>query len=402
MINIPHVIKYMGSKRSILNFVTDTILELKRPDQRLYDLFGGSAVVGGSLRSELDVTCNDIQSYTGVIAQLYLQNYHWINENSDVLDKIVSRAEKKVTAALKKMNTSGLLYEGVYSFEDMKAIENKSQQLINTEFKIKDHLFVKNYSGTYWSFEQCLWIDSISSVAREETYRNSFLYPVIMSSLMFAMSYCSQSTGHYAQHRPLTELNYNDVLIYRNKSIQKLFVQKFDSLREFYNDSKNTSFNHETTTEDYINALEKSESNSIVYADPPYQFVHYSRFYHALETLVKYDYPIVEHKGRYRQDRHQSPFCIATKVKIAFSDMFSIIAKKQSTCILSYSHSGMISLEEILLIAKSTFSDNYTIEVKELNYKHSTMGRSGDKNRDVKEILLIAKPTNLKHHKEHS
>ena len=65
-----------------------------------------------------------------------------------------------------------------------------------------------------------------------------------------------------------------------------------------------------------------------------------------IETLVLYDYPILQHKnntivkGRYRDDRHQSPFSIRTKVKGAFSDMFKLISESQSYLILSYSDTG--------------------------------------------------------------
>lgn len=76
MIEIPHIIKYMGSKRNILDFVVSTIEEVtQNENQRLYDIFGGSAVVSGAFRNKKPVTCNDIQSYTSVLAGTYLNNY---------------------------------------------------------------------------------------------------------------------------------------------------------------------------------------------------------------------------------------------------------------------------------------------------------------------------------------
>lgn len=131
-----------------------------------------------------------------------------------------------------------------------------------------------------------------------------------------------------------------------------------------------------------------------MYADPPYAFVHYSRFYHALETLVKYDYPEVDHKGRYRTDRHQSPFCKRTEVDGAFSLMFKKVKEKRANLILSYSNTGMISLDEIMTLANKTFGDIYNISVREENHTHSTMGRKDDKSKDVQEYLIIAKRIN--------
>lgn len=382
----------MGSKRNIIDFVIESIEEvIDNENQRLYDIFGGSGVVSGAFRDKLNVTCNDIQVYTGILAGTYLQNYYWKNYPEQILDQIIENAHEQVNRFKKSYARFNFIYDDELTFSEIVRLENKQKELIRFDFNGLDHLFVKNYSGTYWAYEQCLWIDALSSVARSDEFRETFLYNVIMSSLMFAMAYCTQSTGHYAQYREVTKENMEDILIYRRKEILPLFEQKFKSLREAYNEENNTRLLHRTTQLDYKSVLSGIENNSIVYADPPYQFVHYSRFYHILETLARYDYPDIRHKGRYRTDRHQSPFCIRTKVKQAFTDMFTPIYQTNSSLILSYSDTGMISKEELLTLAKTVFI-SYQIRVKELNYKHSTMGRQGDKNRDVKEVLIICTP----------
>ena len=151
-------------------------------------------------------------------------------------------------------------------------------------------------------------------------------------------------------------------------------------------------FEHTVTSLDYRECLDMIPNGTLVYADPPYAFVHYSRFYHALETLIRYDYPDVLHKGRYRTDRHQSPFCKRTEVVKAFEVMFEKIKIKQSKLVLSYSNTGMISLEKIMELAKKTLGNKYDVTSKAVDYTHSTMGRSEDKSREVKEYLIIAKP----------
>lgn len=94
------------------------------------------------------------------------------------------------------------------------------------------HLFVKNYSGTYWSFQQCLEIDAIYRAAQK--YRNKNIYEAIIGALMFAMSYCSQSTGHFAQYRDVKDQkNFKDIMIYRVKSIKDLFISKLNLLLHY-------------------------------------------------------------------------------------------------------------------------------------------------------------------------
>lgn len=382
----------MGSKRNILDFVIDSIDEVRNGEnQRLYDVFGGSAVVSGAFRDKMNVTCNDIQAYTGILAGTYLNNYYWEQFPENILELIIEEARGKVEQFKGNYCELDFNYNKELSYSDVVKLEKGQQKLLKYKFNGLDHLFVKNFSGTYWSYEQCLWIDALATVARSSKYKDTFLYNIVMSSLMFAMAYCTQSTGHYAQYRDVTKDNIGDILFYRRKEILPLFQQKFEALREEYNGDNNTQFEHRYSQQDYRTLLDNIQPNSIVYADPPYQFVHYSRFYHALETLARYDYPEVKFKGRYRTDRHQSPFCIRTKVKEAFTNMFNPVFRTNSTLILSYSDTGMITKEELLQLANEIFQ-GYNVEIKELDYKHSTMGRQGDKSRDVKEVLIICTP----------
>lgn len=383
--NIPHIIKYMGSKRNILNYVIQGINECYNGGT-IVDLFAGSSILSGALRNQAPILSNDIQYYSSILAKTYLASYSW-EENPDILETIIEKSTDKVHAFQSIYNLE-FNYSENMSLEEFNSIEKAQRALISEDFSKSDyHLFAKNYSGTYWSYEQCLWIDAIRSVA--DDYLNTQIYYPIISSLMFAMSYNSQSTGHYAQFR---EANHNssmhDIMIYRNKQILPLFIKKF---LEIQNTFGKNEFNHNVISMDYKDCLDVMGNNSTVYADPPYCFVHYSRFYHAIETLVLYDYPDVKFKGRYRTDRHQSPFCIRTQVKNAFMDIFKRVKFKNSNLVLSYSNTGMIELNELVDLASSTFGHTYTVETRFLAYTHSTMGRKEDKNREVQECLILVR-----------
>jgi adenine-specific DNA-methyltransferase len=149
-----------------------------------------------------------------------------------------------------------------------------------------------------------------------------------------------------------------------------------------YKDSKSFALDYR----DLITDKNIMSQVGFVYADPPYSFVHYSRFYHAVEDLCRYDYPVIEHKGRYRTDRHQSPFCIKTQAPGAFKDLLINSYKYHIPVLISYSNTGMIKLSQVIDIAKET---GYKTELLEMAHKHSTMGRLKDKDRDVTEALLL-------------
>lgn len=383
---IPHLLKYMGSKRELLDFVTTAIDQIGQENDWVCDLFAGTSVVSGSLKAKYNVHANDIQSYSAVLAQTYLTDL-----KSAIPFTKIAKIKKEVTARVNEFKAMypdlKFDYTNVDEFLDVVALEKAQQELIHKEFYIGFHLFTKYYSGTYWTYEQCVWIDSIRCIA--ETYKDKPLYYAMMSSLISAMSYVSQSTGHYAQYRDVTTSNLGDILIYRRREIWHYFEKKLNELIVNLNGSATKEYR--VTTLDYLDCLSTIKSGSIVYADPPYQSVHYSRFYHALETLVRYDNPVVAHKGRYREDRHQSPFCKKTTVKQAFIGLFNGVKLKEAHLALSYSDTGMISLTQIQTLAKNIFEDKYTIAILEKDYKHSTMGRSDEKEQDVKEYVVIFK-----------
>ena len=381
----PGLIKYMGSKSKIMDFVIDGINEVHQGGAVL-DLFSGSASLAGALGQQCPVHSNDIQNYSRILADTY---------NTAYCTKRTPSALKIIQEARNIVSTNNLNLDITYlkdmSIDDFVKLEERQRKLIDNNFDYEWHLFAKNYSGTWWNYEQCLWIDAIRQLA--EKYNDEPFYPIILSSLMFAMAYASQGTGHYAQYRDAkTKSSLKDISIYRNRSLPDYFIRKYNELIE-YTPKHPSLLKHTSTALDYKDCLNQFEGGT-VYADPPYCSVHYSRFYHAIETLVLYDFPKLQIqrgnlvKGRYREERHQSPFCIKTQVPDAFKSLFKGVKKTGSNLVLSYSNTGMISIDEIGEIAQSYFANN-RIEVLTIDHQHMTLGRRKDRHRDVKECLLL-------------
>ena len=383
----PAIIKYMGSKRELIKFVVDGIRDIHQ-GELICDLFAGTAIVGACLKNDAQIWSNDIQAYSEFFAKSYL-DFDPKKFDEKILTDISKIAEEHVTDIKRTTSLVEKHYKDELTLTEFQSIEQQQQGLINSDFTNVDfHLFSKYYSGTYWSFEQCAWIDGYKKAS--ERYNNESVQPIIMSSLMHAMAYNAQSTGHYAQYRDANKVDsMKDIIIYRRKSIKEYFERKFVELSSKLEGNKKKNFH---SSLDYKECLTRIPDGSLVYADPPYNFVHYSRFYHAIETLVKYDYPEIKFKGRYRTDRHQSPFCQKTNVKKAFIRMFEITSSKRLKLVLSYSNNGLITFDSIVDLAKKS-TKGYDIKIKQQSYVHSTMGRSEDKSRNVKEILITLTPS---------
>lgn len=383
---LPHLMKYMGSKRELLDFIISSINDLDIESNWFCDLFSGTSVVGCSLKDEYNVQINDIQIYTSIFANTYLPNINKLI-NSTELEKIKDRVLFYVDEFYRKYPDLIFDYNSIDNYEKLTKLEIQQQNLIYSNFEIGFHLFVKYYSGTYWSYTQCVWIDSIRAVAEE--YKGKSDYYIILSSLIYAMSYTSQSTGHFAQFRDVTESNMHDIMLYRIRDIWTYFEKKFLEILNMVDVEATNRYT--ITTLDYLDCLRLIERNTIVYADPPYSSVHYSRFYHAIETLIRYDYPNVKYKGRYREDRHQSPFGKKTEVKNAFGKLFKGVKNKNSHLILSYSDNGMITQDEIMEIGNSIMGNQYKGDIQVKEYIHSKIGRSDIHSMGVNELIISYK-----------
>jgi adenine-specific DNA-methyltransferase len=391
----PQYVKYMGSKTKLLPFVVEGISSVHVAGRPVCDLFAGSCSLSGALGHAVPIISNDIQAYSSVLAAAYLRSYRH-GTPAAAPHALVSRAEQLVNRNRDQLPPDLDSSQHTRTIAGFVDCEERNRKLVNATFSFHYHLFTKYYAGTWWSAEQCLWIDALREVA--DQHQNQPEYPVILTSIMHAMAYVSQGTGHYAQYRDATSRSSMlDIAIYRSRSMRDYFFKKYTSAYESLTNAPPPHV-HVISTLDFKECL-TSIPRSTVYADPPYCFVHYSRFYHALETLVLYDFPPIQRqkgkfvKGRYREYRHQSPFCIETQVRPAFAELFSGVENSGSNLVLSYSNTGMIDLPELKSIARDVLGPSYTLNTVDFDHVHMTMGRRQDRQRNVKECLITAQRT---------
>ena len=95
-----------------------------------------------------------------------------------------------------------------------------------------------------------------------------------------------------------------------------------------------------------INILIKKIKGDILYLDPPYNARQYSANYHLLETISKYDDPIIKGKTGLRDYSNQkSKFCSKSQVNQIFEEL--ILNADFKYIFLSYNDEGLMSLETI-------------------------------------------------------
>lgn len=415
-----HIFKYMGSKRELLPEIKQVISSMINPNDGILDIFSGTGNVGNYLKNDYNIYTNDIQEYTSVItdsiigASLYKElppideklkeiKSHYFTHKSyltKMLKKTLAISDSFVSIEKKDWNEEKRLKYKEFCNSLPSPINGYSTT--NDEFNKLFNIYLERsksknnsfpycqisflFSETYFSLEQTIDIDSLK-YAIDKTFTHKIFKNIFMAALIHAFSYSSSGTGHFAMFRDLVDVkSVKDTFIYRGKSVFELFEKK---LHEIYSHHKFIpQLKYESYNLDYSILLKNKEIShnyKLIYADPPYSSVHYSRFYHAIESLVKYDYDIPTFKGRYRSDRHQSPFCQKQNVKGAFELLYRISKENSSSLLLSYADTGMISLETILEISKH---NGFITSVIEIDYDHSTMGRKGHKSNKIKEFLI--------------
>jgi len=417
------IIKYMGSKREIIDFVVKGVRSVLPDGGTLLDVFAGTHSVGFALRESHRILGTDIQEYSTAIGKALLRGSDTLPSPDELWNRLEPHAKSNHAALTEYLGDlvareRELLSEGQPTPEIMaryaefqKAwphagdLTEPNGDHPNCLFRrwlaerCRDNqrtpyvLFTAYFACAYFSIAQCMWVDSIRYAIEKALKPNEHLYWIALAALMHACSYCTPGPGHFAQFRALNgSAGSQDILRYRNRSIRTYFREKYAELRSVL-----TAPVHENQvwTADYREVLTRGvlSQADAVYADPPYSFVHYSRFYHVLETLVRYDYPKSEHFGRYREDRHQSDFCIRTKVAGAFDDLVHPVSSAGLPLVISYSNTGMISLEDVVRVCERRYAPTGgSVEVWDQGYLHCTMGRRGDKTRDVTEHLIICRP----------
>lgn len=332
-------IRYMGNKNKLLDFIIPEIEEITPEGTIICDLMSGTNSIGYALKSRYTIYANDVQKYSECIAKALIENNTvTINQKS---------AKKDLEENYKKN-----LEEKKYNF------------------------FYKTYSDTYFSETQCLDIDSIRYAI--EQIQNENKKNLYLTVLMSVMCKVESTTGHFAQYMPK---DHKRVIPLRNMNVWDEFLEKCTDFKTIINNNmQNKSFNL-----DYKELIKLDEIRNVetFYLDSPYSGEQYSRFYHILETIVKYDNPIVSYKAKYRNDRFMSGFCYKSKVSNEFENIIKFCKQNNSNLVISYSNKGVIDCEKLEDLCRKYYEN---VDIKTYDYKHSTQGKG---NNELLEYLFI-------------
>jgi len=299
---------YIGSKYSLIDFLESSIettlsenKETRAPSEMIFaDLFAGTGVVSGSFKNKgYSIIANDIQYYSYVITKHMIEN----NGNLDMA---------RCTQFFDELNAlegvEGFIYHN-YSYEGT---------------------FGQTYRRMYFTAHNAKKCDAIR-LEIESKHTNGMIddceYFFLLGSLINSMDKCANTTSVYGAYLKRFKPN-----ALKEMTLTPLPIMKGHVDCKVYN---------EDTT-----ALINRVSGDILYLDPPYNARQYCTNYHLLETIAKYDNPIIRGKTGLRDNKGQeSVFCKKANVEESFSRL--IENAKFKYIFLSYNKDGLMSFDTI-------------------------------------------------------
>ena len=248
----------------------------------------------------------------------------------------------------------------------------KDYNNINSE-DLDENYFSINFGGKYFSKNSAKIIGFIrENIEENKNNLTEKEYYILIASLLYSTDKIANTVGHY------------DAYFKKEFIEDKFFMRLIDPIEV----EKVSIFRKDA------NSLAKQIKTDIVYIDPPYNSRQYSRFYHVLETLTKWDKPKLHGVALKPEPENMSDYC-RVSAKDRFTELVNDINAKY--LVVSYNNTydsksnssqNKITLEEI----KNILSKRGKTKVFEKDYRHFNAGNTDFSNH--KEYLFV---TNVNH-----
>jgi adenine-specific DNA-methyltransferase len=373
-----YALKYMGSKAVLLRRgLGELIISESKSTKRFVDLFTGAAHVAhfAATNTPLPVLALDLQAYGAVLAGAVVERNR--QENPCLLESSWLRAAarnarrsalwKKAEKLPQKASTFDLVLEA----REFSAHHQSEGPIL------------KAYGGHYFSPTQAIILDHMLAALPARGH----LRKICLATTICVASRCAAAPGHTAQpFQPSEKGGVYIIEAWRRDPINYA-LQYLQALCRLHAAKAGKAF-----IGDAVRFSRSLNSEDLVFVDPPYSDVQYSRFYHVLETVAVGYCGGLSGNGRYppREERPQSDFSKRTKSFKAIEDLLLNLSGIGATVILTFpaglSSNGISGTE-----LKKSASQLFSVKGWVVNGHFSTLGgnRSHREPRQKSEELIM-------------
>lgn len=448
----------MGAKARVIPGFLDRVLAAEAaPGSTVVDLMSGTGVVAAYCARNYRVFTNDVQHYSQVIASSLIEHdprtkgrflrsvdlkkdLHEVYEaNRLTLDRRYSRELAAEEALLERYRTGdsdidwcrdyrSFLRDTVRLEEDATPSSEIYDADLMAQYRDQPHrrpacLVTNYYANVYFGLRQAIALDSLHAAIDDLVAADPFAERKrvhYLSALIHAASVSTSGTSHFAQPRHWRKDRELRAMA------QRRCLDIWDVFEEYSAEILATVESipyrqgNRAYAGDYRDRLAPPEwpdnpaqsphfafasTPDLIYLDPPYTADNYSRFYHLLEVLVRYDYPPFATNGRGRLvrgrypaivERFQSGFCSAQKVEEEFRQVLSAAAATGSKLVISYAApTGLLLKQYVRQDPHADPLKRFRALCKEAYRRASVKRRAmmhsgqGDSNLKIEELLLV-------------
>lgn len=323
--------RYIGSKHKLIEWIF-SIINKECSGNSFADIFAGTGVVSAVATKHFGkVLLNDFLHSNYAIYRAFFGNEVW--------DK------NKINSIIKS-------YNNIYSDD------------------LEDNYFSKNFGGKFFSNNSAKIIGFIrENIEENKNNLTEREYYMLIASLLYTADKIANTVGHFDAYFKKEFIN------------DSFFMKPIDPI-----DTREISIFQEDT-----NVLAKKIKADVVYIDPPYNSRQYSRFYHVLETLTKWDKPKLYGVALKPDPENMSDYC-RNNAKDKFAELvrdldvqYLVVSYNNTYDSKSNSSRNKITLQEIENILKI----KGPTKAFEKNYRHFNAGNTNFNNH--KEYLFVTK-----------
>jgi len=380
----------MGSKRWMLrNGLGHLIQDEIKTAKRFVDLFSGSGAVShfaATASHPIEVRAYDLQLFCAVLADAVVSRDSKLDPDRAWCDWLERATDHLRKGRRNSPSVAPLPTPGCFTQRYVK--ETRARCGDESNF-----ILTAAYGGHYFSRSQALWLDSLrATLPLQRAVRL-----VGLASLIEAASQCAASPGHTAQpfqptrsaKRFLYDAWQRDIV----QKTREAFVRLSGVHAHLCGAAEVSDANH---------AARKSREGDIVFIDPPYSSVHYSRFYHVLETVANGHSEEVSGIGRYPspEKRPKSKYSMLSESAEALEELLKQVAEKGARVILTFpDHDCSNGLSGDIVGA--TAAQYFRVKRIPIKNRFSTLGGTKDVAGDgygraarqsARELIFVLKP----------
>jgi adenine-specific DNA methylase len=351
---------------------------------RVVDLFCGAASVSWFAATNLGkpVVACDLQTYAAVLAGAVVRRTTALD--SGRLCEVWLDAARVLRSKMKGWKRAVALDRGAINTATWR---KRAQELCASDIGATTSLVWTKYGGHYFSPTQSLSFDAMLTLLPTEQEPRD----VCLAAVIVAASRCAASPGHTAQPfkasrtagRYLREAWKRDAFIYAHQALNEMCPL-------------HATVPGKAAVADANDAAKSLAESDLVFLDPPYSGVHYSRFYHVLETIARGRCGAVEGVGRYPppKERPNSAYSRKDKSSDAMHRLLATLAGRGCRVVLTFPKeecSNGLSGDMLEEMAGSHFK----VIRKAVKTRFSTLGgnTSNRAARNVSdELILVLRP----------